>query len=320
MVNVKKLDNELYGATYGLPIVGDKREIWESIRNNVEALREAVKVKRNKLDDGDIVEGLAISDAMLIDYRNVDTVAYNELVNSIYTNTDIARIVIDGASNGGFSFLLMSLWNHDFKLSEEQKAFAVSEAMNKIGTTKYKREKEEYSRKLEEQGITDNMITTLDIDGCVNPIGAKAKNEYFNYVFCALSETQAHGTGAFDIRYHILRNPNWSTEEKQQLVMDFWYDDEAYDEYLEQWEWGIVNDQVNYKGNQLSLFDKAEMYEYSYDALLTFYGNKETTDRIWQEIQFCKQMHNLRPQQWEMEFGARKNVLTKVNASQKIIN
>lgn len=30
--------------------------------------------------------------------------------------------------------------------------------------------------------------------------------------------------------------------------MDFWYDDETYDEYLEQWEWGIINDSVNYKG------------------------------------------------------------------------
>ena len=62
---------------------------------------------------------------------------YDKLVKSIYNNKDIARIVLDGYSNGGFSFLLMSLWNPTLKLTEEQKQFAVSEAMNKIGTVKY---------------------------------------------------------------------------------------------------------------------------------------------------------------------------------------
>lgn len=54
---------------------------------------------------------------------------------------------------------------------------------------------------------------------------------------------------------------------------------------------------------------KNDLYEYSYDMLLKFYGNKEITDRIWDEIQFCKQMHKLRPQQWELEFTPKKKVL-----------
>lgn len=74
---------------------------------------------------------------MLMNYNFVDEVAYKKLISSIYTNKDIARIVINGASNGGYSFLLMSLWNHNLKLTEEQKAFAVNEAMNKIGTTSW---------------------------------------------------------------------------------------------------------------------------------------------------------------------------------------
>ena len=74
---------------------------------------------------------------MLIDYNSIDEVAHNNLINSIYTNTDIARIVMDGAANGGYSFLLMSLWNYNLKLTEEQKAFAVNEAMNKIGTVRW---------------------------------------------------------------------------------------------------------------------------------------------------------------------------------------
>lgn len=128
-------------------------------------------------------------------------------------------------------------------------------------------------------------------------------------MFSTLSTTQAHGTGEFDIRYHILRNPNWSLDEKQKLIMVFWYDDETYDEYLEQLERGIINDSANFKDNQVSQLEKFDLYEYSYEMLLKFYGDKRTTDRIWNEIQFCKQMHQLRPQQWKLEFTPKKKVL-----------
>lgn len=270
---------------------------------------EAVQVKRDKFDEHDIVKGLTICDSMLIDYNSVDKVAYNNLINSIYTNTDIARIVIDGASNGGYSFLLMSLWNHNLKLTEEQKAFAVNEAMNKIGTTRWLQSIEELSEKLDDMGISDDNTTFINIDGCINPIGQKLGSQYMNYIFSTLSTTQAHGIGEFDIRYHIIRNPNWSLNEKQKLIMDFWCDNETYDEYLEQWEWGVINDFINFKDNPIFQLEKNDLYEYSYEMLLKFYGNKEITDRIWDEIQFCKQMHKLRPQQWELEFTPKKKVL-----------
>lgn len=314
MLDIEKLDDQLYIARFGIPKVGDADAIWNQIKENTGILREAVKIKRNKWNNGDIVNGLTISDAMLIDYRDVDQVAYNELIKSIYTNTDIARIVMDGASNGGYSFLLMSLWNHSLKLTEEQKAFAVDEAMNKFGTTRYKMQSDEYSRKLDDQGITDDITTTIDIDGCVNPIGAKSKNEYFNYMFSMMSNTQAHGTGAFDIRYHILRNPNWTLEEKQKLIMDFWYDDEEYDEYLEQWEYGIVNDSDNYEQFTPQYFDIYELLnECTYETLLEIYRNKEIADELWSEINFCKQMHKLRPQQWELEFASEKKLTQSID-------
>lgn len=313
MVDIEKLDDELYKSIYGRPKIRDYNEIWARIKSNQEVLREAVQVKRDKFDESDIVKGLTICDAMLIDYKSVDEVAYNNLINSIYTNTDIARIVMDGASNGGYSFLLMSLWNHNLKLTEEQKAFAVNEAMNKIGTTHWHKSKEDFSKKLDDMGISDDNTTFINIDGCINPIGQKSCSQYMNYIFSTLSQTQAHGTGEFDIRYHILRNPNWSLEEKQKLIMDFWDDDETYDEYLERWEWGIVNDSANFKDNHVSLFEKIDLYEYTYEMLLKFYGDKETTDRIWDEIQFCKQMHELRPGQWELEFVPKKKILVKTN-------
>ena len=246
-------------------------------------------------------------------YNSVDEVAYNNLINSIYTNTDIARIVMNGASNGGYSFLLMSLWNHNLKLTEEQKAFVVSEAMNKIGTTRWQQSEEEFSKKLDDMGISDDNITFINIDGYINPIGQKSGLQYMNYMFSTLSQTQAHGIWEFDIRYHILRNPNWPLDEKQKLIMDFWCDDETYDEYLEQWEWGIINDSASFKDNPVSLLEKTDLYECTYDMLLKFYGDKETTDRIWDEIQFCKQMHQLRPQQWELEFAPKKKILVQTD-------
>jgi len=263
MIDIEKVDNYLYKARYGLPIVGNYKELWDQIKVNKEILKESISVTKDKFNTYDVVKGLAICEAMLIDYEFVDKDVYNKLISTIYSNTDIARIVIDGASNGGNSYLLMSLWNHDLKLTEEQKEFAVNEAMNKIGTTR----------------INGNL----------------------QYTILVLSRTQAHGSGCFDIRYHILRNPNWTMAEKQKLIMEFWADRDVYEEFLEEWEWAIVNDSVNFKGNSMSQLDKFELYEYTYDMLLEFYDSKEITDRIWEEIQFCKQMHKLRPMKWETE-------------------
>ena len=301
MVDIEKIDDVLYKAVYGKPRVGNHDEIWESIKKSPELLREAVQVKRDKFDENDIVKGLTICDLMLIDYKSVDKVAYDSLINAIYSNTDIARIVMDGYANGGYSYLLMSLWNYDLKLTEEQKAFAVNEAMNKIGTTRFQQNEEAFSKKLDDMGISDKDTTFINMGGSINPIGQKSGSQYMNYMFSTLSQTQAHGVGEFDIRYHILRNPNWSMEEKQKLIMDFWYDADEYDEFLEQWEWGIINDLANFKDNPGSLLEKIDLYDYTYEFLLNFYEDKETTDRIWSEIEFCKQMHELRPQQRELE-------------------
>lgn len=311
MIDVEKIDDELYKSAYGLQKVGNYNEIWSRIKNHPEILKEAVQIKRDRFNERDVVKGLAIANTMLIDYENVDNVAYNSLINSIYSNVDVARIVINGASNGGYSFLLMSLWNHNLKLTEEQKSFAVNEAMNKIGTTRWYQREKMFSSRLDNMGISDDNTTFVEIDNSINPIGQKSKFEHVNYMFANLSNEQAHGTGDFDIRYYILRNPNWSLEEKQKLIMDFWYDDEIYDECLEQWEWNIVNGCINYEDNSVLIFDKDQLYQISYDEVLSFYGNTEMANKVWNEIQFCKQMHELRPQQFELQFILKKSNTNK---------
>lgn len=302
MQNLRQIENDLYGAIYGIPRKGDANEIWNSIKSNNEILAEAIKIEKDKFGKRDLVKGLTICDCMLIDYESVNQEIYQKLVNLIYSNTDIARIVLDGYANGGYSYLLMTLWNPNLKLTEEQKQFAVREAMNGIGTVKYDECQKEFSQKLAGMGITDDEVVMVELDGSVNPCGRKTANEYMNFVLSSLSDEQAHGTSPFDIRYQILKNSNWTLEEKQKLVYDFWTDDETYDEFLEEWEWGIINDEANYKGESLPQLDKVELYEYTYQELLNFYGDKVTTDNIWNEINFCKLMHKLRPQQWEKEY------------------
>lgn len=307
MTKITEIEEKLYTATYGIPKIGNAEEIWNSIKSNNEILSEAIKVEKNKCGDRDILKGIAICEDMLLDFNGVDQKIYQQLINTIFSNQSIARLNLDG----GNSFLLLALINHDLKLTEEQKQFAVSEAMSLIGTTKYKQEQQECSERLDQMGITDDKITYVNFGGSINPVGQKTGMLYMNSLLLSLSETQAHSNGAFDIRYEILRNPNWTLEEKQKLVYDFWEDDETYDEVLEEWEYGIINDPENYKGKLMPQLNIFELHDYTYNELLDFYGNKEITDRIWNEIIFCKQMHELRPQRWEIEYKPVEKVINK---------
>ena len=306
-MNIRQIDDKLYMAAFSPNAVGDYVEIWDSIKNNDEVLTEAIKVEKDKFGERDLVKGLSICHFMLIDYKNVNKEIYQNLVNLIYSNTEIARIVIDGYSNGGYSYLLMTLWNHELVLTEEQKQFAVSETMNKIGTKRWAENQKKFELELANRGITNDKTTYINLGGSINPIGEKAATEYVNSMFSSLSDSQAHGTKPFDIRYQILFNPNWTNEEKQKLIYDFYTDSEAYDEYLGEWEWGIINENVNYKGKPMPELDMDLLYEYTYDNLLKLYNHdKETTDLIWNQINFCRLMHELRPQQWELEFESPK--------------
>lgn len=305
-MDYSKIDEIIYKDKYIRKCREDYYFVWNNIKENIDILKEAIIVKKDKFNESDIFTHNAIVEAMLEHYDSIDKEVYNELVNKIYSNTDLARIVLDGAANGGYSFLLYTLFNHDLKLTEEMKKFAVTEAMNKIGTTLWRKKRTEYSKSLDERGITNEETVNMNIDGCNVPIGAKSGCEYLHYMFSTLSDELAHGTGEFDIRYHILRNPNWTREEKQQLVYDFFETDETYDEFLELWEWGIVNDNVNYINDCIPCLDKSDLYYYTLEDLEKIYGNIDTAKYIYEEIQFCKLMHELRPQQWEMEYRLKK--------------
>lgn len=301
-----KIDEILYRDRYIKHCYEDYNFVWNIIKNDRDILNKAIEVKRDKFNENDTFTHLAIVELMLINYEDVPSDIYNKLVNLIYSNTDLARIVLDGAANGGYSFLLYTLFNYDLELTQEMKEFAQSEAMNKIGTTLWRKKRREYSSSLDEAGVSDDITVNMNIDGMDLPIGAKSGCEYLHYMFSTLSDELAHGTGEYDIRYHILRNPNWSVEEKEKLVYEFFESQETYDEFLELWEWGIINDYVNYINDCVPCLDKSDLYYYSFEDLCDIYGNIDTAKYIYDEIQFCKLMHKIRPQEWENEFVLKK--------------
>lgn len=96
MVNIDMIDKELYNSIYVSPRIGDYKEV----------LRGAIQITKDKFGERDTVKGLSIAEFMLLDYENVDSNIYQNLINTIYSNTDIARIVLDGASNGGEFFFI----------------------------------------------------------------------------------------------------------------------------------------------------------------------------------------------------------------------
>ena len=305
MKKIDVLENELYGCIYTIPRLKNYDKIWSKISSDKEILKEAITITRDKFDERDTVVAPTICYSILFDYEQVDKEVYEDLVRSIYSNRDIARIVMDGASNGGNSFLLMTLWNQKLKLTEEQKAFAVDEAMNKIGTVRYQNNRDEYNKALKNKGINDKM--TINIPDTNIPIGLETYYMRINYLTSLLSRTQAHGKGEFDIRFWILRNPNWSNLEKEKLVHDFWYDEEDFKTCLIEWESAIINDPVNFKDSEF-LFETFDIYECTYQMLLEFYNNKDIADRIWDEIEFCKTMRKLREVSNKKEFVPKKEI------------
>ena len=305
MKKIDVLENELYGCIYTIPRLKNYDKIWSKISSDKEILKEAIVITRDKFDERDTVVAPTICDSILFNHEEVDRDIYETLVKAIYSNRDIARTVMDGASNGGNSFLLMTLWNQNLKLTEEQKAFAVDEAMNKIGTVRYQNNRDEYNKALKNKGINDKM--TINIPDTNIPIGLETYYMRINYLASLLSTTQAHGKGEFDIRFWILRNSNWSTSEKEKLVHDFWYDEEDFKSCLVEWESAIINDPVNFKDSEF-LFETFDIYECTYQTLLEFYKDKETADRIWDEIEFCKTMRKLREVSNKKEFVPKKEI------------
>ncbi len=121
-------DNEHYKFHYQSEIEATK-STWECFRKNKEVLGNSIKVNRNGCNFNEPL----VCREILCDYENVDNEIYYKLINTIYSNKEIARrnVTIDAILFSTPAFLIMTLWNPNLKLTDEQKNFAVSEALEK---------------------------------------------------------------------------------------------------------------------------------------------------------------------------------------------
>ena len=102
MGSIDAIDSELYCALHKLNLRDDLNKVWEKIKSNQNVLREAIEVTKDKFKQRDVVKAIVISHFILVDYDSIDKEVYNKLINEIYSNVDIARLVAVGALNGGY--------------------------------------------------------------------------------------------------------------------------------------------------------------------------------------------------------------------------
>ena len=256
---VDVFENELYVSSY-INHSDSSIDLWKYIRSNNKLLELSMEIKKDKFNEKNIVRCITICDFILRDYKNVDSDIYNQLIKIIYSNKDISRCGLYGNYHNRDTFLLLSLGNNDLKLSNRMKKFAVNEALNRDGTTYLNKLKNNWYKHLESMGITDGTEISISTNKMLYN-----KNIY-----------SPHGTGAYDIRYYILFNDNWSKEEKEKLIYEFYDEDELYDEYLEEWKWGVINSNSNL---DMYYFESA-----TYEDILNVVNDKEEADCIWKEL------------------------------------
>ena len=84
-----------------------------------------------------------------------------------------------------------------------------------------------------------------------------------------------------------------------------------HNDILKMFEKPILERIIADKNVQRDILELSEEGLKTYEFLLNLYGDKETTNRIWEEIQFCKTIQQLRPQQWELEYQQKKKKLSE---------
>ncbi len=316
---VKKIDDELYRVTYQQPDLEKAENLWRSIKGDFKLLQTAMQVVKSKYYERDTFLATAIVECMLIDYPKADedpnqlsliedctyASVYKSLVDKIYSNSDLARIVLDGYSNGGNSFLFYTLLNNGLKLNDEQRAFAIEEAMNKIGTTKYSKQMADFEKELDAEGVTDKITVVVPEFG---PIGKRTLSIYVTEMLMSMDRNQAHGRGEFDIRYYILKNHNFA-DKMQQLIHDFFASAEEYDAIIEYWEWNIVNlcQREDVNSDPIIYLDEI-MFIREEEVFRRL--SSEQANEIMDEINFIRKLRELRPMQWELA-GQKKKLVPK---------
>lgn len=299
----QRFDNLLFCLTYGTSLDKERKKpltaeyVWNLLKDKQEVLEWAIQTEKYK--GRDVFCGTTICDYILRDYENTNQEIYTKLAKQVLSNVDLIH-----RGPGGVSFLYLVVSNKDFPLTEKEKETVLSEAMKMYRTTMWKQTELEFEKRLEEKGFDDNKTVVAEFGGQSQPVGAKSFWQYMYAVYGASHLN--HGYTPYDIRYRILKNNNWSKEEKAKFINDFWAEQDEYDDVLEQLEWGIVNDDANFfeidkEGNHLIEIDN--IYDLTKDDILNLFASQgksqKEAESLIEEIELCRYMHEVRPMQWE---------------------
>ena len=287
---IEQLDKQLYRYWYFVPRENEVNKIWNHILNNIELQKEAITIVKD-VNGLDTVKAPTICHRMLMYYQNVNEEVYHELIQEIYSHVDIARTAVEGDKvSGGLSFLLLSLKNNSLKLTEEQKAFAVDEALNRSDSKRSQEEIIAFEQKLEKNNISDFQPDPA------KPIVTEKMKLNLRYCMNKLAlNSNIHGYVPFDIRYYILKNPNWTDEEKKALINEFWYSDAIFQDYLNAWEENIIDSIYTFTNLCEDETTKEELLSLEYEDLLNLTNNKETISLlIVGDLKALKEIYKLR--------------------------
>ncbi|MCI8347086.1 MAG: hypothetical protein HFJ12_03960 [Bacilli bacterium] len=254
---LKEYDTNLHLAIYRYPGSGDAQKLWKEIllEQDNKGLLREAIKPITNKRGESIIQAPTICDCILKDYTKVDETIYQELVNCIYTFPTIARTKAGGV------------------FSKSNSSFLVQTLQN-------------HDLVLNERQKLSAVTEALSMPGAIfsDDSGTKRKDIL-----------EVHGTTPFDIRYEILMNPNWTIEEKSNLVYDFYEKVEYFNEAICTWEKDIINNSSFYSLNGFQVMNVNKLYCYSEEELSQYYPNEEKRENIKEEIRMYELFHQMRP-------------------------
>ena len=129
------------------------QETWEKIKLNNKILEYAIKVDKYSFKSNIITEKI------LKDVDLYNTKVYNELVDIIYSNRQIASIKVNKTTNT--TFMMVSLTNENLKLTSIQKEFLILEAENSLYSQKFYKNNKNITDNQHGYGLYDLRLLIL---------------------------------------------------------------------------------------------------------------------------------------------------------------
>lgn len=129
----------------------------------------------------------------------------------------------------------------------------------------------------------------------------KEQKEYV--VAEARSNRFSHGGREDDLRYQILKNPNWDEEEKRKLVYDFYEDEYDFMLQVDAFERKALRHPAKFQNSNIDPMENSnispmeidKLYDYQLSDLTEMYQDSVLAEEIYNEINLCRLLHRVRP-------------------------